>query len=235
VLPAPIVQNGAPNDPVKPGKLFGQEVPLPDLEIFKPHIVKPPFALLEKVHELRADQLRKQFGEEPTLRIELPCADTARGFRRLQTALKEAGVSLAIDAAAQNRLDKPRLRSNYVLFVEDLTADELAGLLAKLGSDDKKASEHRTKPDGQFSKMVVNAISDADRRELSVVLHVDQNVLQPGAGKGKGAERLAMAVTYNPERPKPNSPEVKRYFDNRKPARPGALQVLLVLREAPKS
>jgi hypothetical protein len=44
-----------------------------------------------------------------------------------------------------------------------------------------------------------------------------------------------MAVTYNPERPKPNSPEVKRYFDNRKPARPGALQVLLVLREAPKS
>ena len=118
--------------------------------------------------------------------------------------------------------------------MEDLTAEELARALAKVGSDDKKAAEVRPKPDGQFSKMVVNLLSDADRKELSDVLRVEARQLQAGSGKSKGAERLALAVTYNPERPKANSPEVKRYLESRKPARPGAIQVLLVLRETPR-
>ncbi len=235
-LPMPVVANDKPKEPVNAAQVVTQETPQPGMEMFKPAVVALPFALLKDVRAIQAEQLRKELGTETALRVELPCADTARGFRRLQSALKDVGVSVAIDAAAQNRLDKPRLRSNYALLVEDLTADELARALARLGSDDKKAAEARPKPDGQFSKMVVNRLSDADRKELSDVLHVEARALQPGAGKGRGAERLALAVTYNPEqgRPRPNSPEVKRYLDNRRPARPGALQVLLVLREAPR-
>ncbi len=234
-LPMPIaVNNDKPQEPVNPGAVIASETPQPEMEMFKPAVVKPPFALLEDVRAIQADRLRKALGKETALRVELPCGDTAKGFRRLQLALKEVGISLAIDAAAQNRLDKPRLRSNYVLFVEDLTAEELARVLAKLGRDDKKAAEARPKPDGQFSKMVVNLLSDADRKELSDVLRVEARQLQAGSGKGKGTERLALAVTYNPERPRANSPEVKRYLEGRKPGRPGALQVLLVLRETPR-
>jgi hypothetical protein len=234
-LDMPLVQNDDVKEPNRADGVITQETPLPGMEMFKPHVVAPPFALLEDVRTLQADKLRTQFGSETTLRIELPCADTARGFKRLQGALKDAGITLAIDAAAQNRLDKPRLRSNYVIFVEDVTADELARLLARVGSEDKKAAEAKPKPDGQFSKMVVNRLSDADRKELAVVLHVEARQLQTGPDKpGKGTERLALAVTYNPERPKANSPEVKRYLDNRKPARSGAVQALLVLREMPR-
>jgi hypothetical protein len=234
-LPMPaVVSNDRPRDPVNPETVIGAETPQPEMEMFKPAVVKPPFLLVEDLRTLQADRLRKALGEEAALRVELPCADTAKGFRRLQTALKEVGVALAIDAAAQNRLDKPRLRSNYVLFVEDLTAEELSRALAKLGTDDKKAAEAKPKPDGQFSKMVVNTLSEADLKELSAVLRVEASQLQAGSGKGKGTERLALAVTYNPERPKANSPEVKRYLESRKPARPGALQVLLVLRETPR-
>jgi anti-sigma-K factor RskA len=234
-LPMPVAVNPEkPKDPVNPETVIGSETPQPDLEMFKPHVVKPPFMLVEDVRALHAERLRKELGEETALRVELPCNDTAKGFRRLQTALKEVGVTLAIDAAAQNRLDKPRLRSNYVLFVEDLTAEELARALARVGADDKKAAEARTKPDGQFSKVVVNRLIEADVKELSTVLRVEASQLQPGSGKSKGTERLALAVTYNPERPKANSPEVKRYLESRKPARPGALQVLLVLRETPR-
>jgi negative regulator of sigma E activity len=230
-LDMPLVQN----EDVKEKSPLTQETPLPGMEMFKPDVVAPPFALLEDVRTLQADRLRTQFGSETALRIELPCADTARGFKRLQGALKDAGITLAIDAAAQNRLDKPRLRSNYVIFVEDVTADELARFLGRVGSEDKKAAEAKPKPDGQFSKMVVNRLSDADRKELAVVLHVEARQLQTGPDKpGKGTERLALAVTYNPERPRANSPEVKRYLENRKPARSGAVQALLVLREMPR-
>jgi hypothetical protein len=231
-LDMPLVQNDDVKEKTPP---LTQETPLPGMEMFKPHVVAPPFALLEDVRTLQADKLRTQFGSETALRIELPCADTARAFKRLQGALKDAGITMAIDAAAQNRLDKPRLRSNYVIFVEDVTADELARFLARVGSEDKKAAEAKPKPDGQFSKMVVNRLSDADRKELAVVLHVEARQLQTGPDKpGKGTERLALAVTYNPERPKANSPEVKRYLENRKPARSGAVQALLVLREMPR-
>ena len=115
-----------------------------------------------------------------------------------------------------------------------MTADELARLLARVGSEDKKAAEAKPKPDGQFSKMVVNRLSDIDLKELSAVLRVEARQLQNTPEKpGKVTDRLGLAVTYNPEqgRPRPNSPEVKRYLENRKPAQAGAVQVLLVLRE----
>ncbi len=230
-LPMPIVQTDPPRNPVKPEDVQASPTPLPDMEIFKPAIVKPPFSLLEDVREIQADRLVKKLGRENSLRIELPCHDTAKAFRRIQAALKEAGLTLAIDPAAQNRLDKPALRSNYVIFLEDLTADELARALARVGSDDRKAAEIKPRPQGLFTKMVVNGLSDADRKELCDVLRIDARQLEAGGNKGKGTERLALAVTYNPARPKANSPEVKRYLENRKPDRTGALQVLLVLRE----
>jgi anti-sigma factor RsiW len=59
---------------------------------------------------------------------------------------------------------------------------------------------------------------------------------KPGQGSDsrstatKTLARQALALPYNPVRPRPNSPDVRRFLDGRKPARPGTLQVLLVLR-----
>jgi hypothetical protein len=57
---------------------------------------------------------------------------------------------------------------------------------------------------------------------------------RPDTGKPavKAPERFALALAYNPVRPRSGSPEVKRFLDSRKPVRPGAVQVLLVLRGA---
>jgi hypothetical protein len=233
-LPLPDVVGDKPKDPAASANVVTQETPQPGMEMFKPHVVKPPFSLIAEVRQIKTDELRKEFGEETALRVEMPCYDTVKGFRRLQAALKDAGITLAIDATAQGRLDKPKLRSNYVILVEELTADELARLLARVGAEDKKAAEAKPKPEGQFTKMVVTRLSEIDLRELSGVLHVEPSQLQSAPEKAKGADRLALAVTYNPEqgRPKAGSPEVKRYMESRKPARKGVLQVLLVLREA---
>jgi len=236
-LPMPVAVADKPKDPVAPADVVTQETPLPGMEMFLPSVVQAPFSLITDVRDLRADKLRKEIDKETALRVELPCHDTAKGFRRLQAALKDAGITLAIDAGAQSRLDKPRLRSNYIILVEELTTEDLARVLARVGSDDKKAAEAKPKPDGQFSKMVVNRLSDIDLKELSAVLRVEARQLQNTPEKpGKVTDRLGLAVTYNPEqgRPRPNSPEVKRYMESRKPARQGILQVLLVLRESEK-
>jgi hypothetical protein len=53
---------------------------------------------------------------------------------------------------------------------------------------------------------------------------------QPGKPAAKSPEHVGLVLAYNPVRPRPGSPEVKRFLDGRKPTRPGTLQVLLVLR-----
>jgi len=78
-------------------------------------------------------------GAEAVARIEVRCGSgtylrsIARDLGRrlgvggyLGRLVRTAYGGLAIDAAAQNRLDKSRLKSNYVLFLEDVTAEELA-------------------------------------------------------------------------------------------------------------
>jgi hypothetical protein len=50
-----------------------------------------------------------------------------------------------------------------------------------------------------------------------------------GGGPGRPPTRQALALAYNPVRPRPGSPEVRRFLDARKPPRPGSLQILLIL------
>jgi hypothetical protein len=46
----------------------------------------------------------------------------------------------------------------------------------------------------------------------------------------KPPEQLVLVLPYNPVRPSPGSEEIKRFLEERKPARAGAIRVLLVLR-----
>jgi hypothetical protein len=204
---------------------------VPALEMFqKPRVAQVPVFPLMDVRDIEAAKLVKELQKAPAFRIELPCNESSRAFRRVEAALKEAGTTLVIDQAAQNRLRQPRWRSNFVFYLEDVTPDELARVLARIGAEDRKVAEAKPRPDGQFSKLVLDPLSEADRKQMLDLFRHDTRPLTAPA-RGAGKERLALAATYNPERPRPGSPEVKRYFESRKPLRPGALQVLIVLRE----
>src|SRR5262249_27050752 len=155
--------------------------PRDDLEMFRPAVaeIKPSLRLWD-LRALDAAALAKDLTKESAYRIELPCADTAKALRRVEAALKEHGFGLVIDQAAQERLARRRGKTNYIIFLEDLTADELAGVLARAGAEDKKAAEAKPKPDGQFSKMVVLRMADADRKQLADLVRTD--VKPPAAG-----------------------------------------------------
>lgn len=243
VLPTAVVLAPTPTPtPTKPDPSTPEKAVLtsqvPDMEMFRPSVAPVTVFPLLNVRELDATKLAVELQKATALRIELPCRETARAFRRMEAAFKEAGATLVVDASAQNRLGKPRLKGNYVLFVEDITPEELARLLARVGAEDRKAADLKPKPDAQFSKLILNRMSDADRKELLDLFRADTRPLtavRPEAGKPtpRPAERLVLAAGYNPERPRSGSLEVKRFFDARRSARPGTLQALLVLREAP--
>jgi hypothetical protein len=213
------------------------------------------------LHELDRPATRRQLlaelGKAGAFRVELTCRNPSRAFRRVQAAVG-GRLALVIDASAAGRLKKPRLRTDYALFAENLTAEELAGLLERVGTADRRGGA-RSPSDQRFDGPVVVApLNQLDRRDLIDLLGLDPLRVRPrpaagplgtdlhrtlaeqtaeqvaraleGKGKPVKAQRSALVVPYRPVRPLSSSPEVKRFLQARQPAVPGTLQVLLVLR-----
>jgi hypothetical protein len=204
----------------------------------------------DAVHKKLVAELRK----DPAVRLELPCPDGSRAFERLQAILKEHRVELTIDASAQRRMMKPLWKTNYVLYSEGMTPAELALLLQQIVADKHSADnpfdhlvvrrmterDHKElsdllgvdpvqiKPSKETGTLGVDPrkpVSDQTAAQLAAALAT------PGkAGAKPTTEHTMLAMPFNPVRPRRDSVEVKRFLDERKPLRPGALQVLLVLR-----
>jgi hypothetical protein len=209
-------------------------VTAPGMEMFKPETVNVALPVTVKLRELDQEAVRKkvlgEWKQDTAFRIELPCKNGTHAFERLQAVWKAQGHHLLVDQVAQGRLKKSTWKTNYIVFVENLTPDELLQLMQQLGGEDKKGEAKKPPEAPQFEHLVVTRMSKHDHKELSDLLGVDPVPLPSGAGQGAKVEHVALALAYNPVRPHPNSTEVKKFLDGRKPARTGTLQVLLVLR-----
>jgi hypothetical protein len=210
----------------------------PSMEMFKLETASVALPVTVKLRELDQEANRKkllsEWKQDTAFRIELLCKDGTRAFERFQKVWKDKGNSLLIDQVAQGRLKQPRFKTNYVLVAEDLTPEELLQLMRQLAAEDKKGETKRP-PDVQFDSLVVTRMTKRDHKELSELLGVDLTAAgavrpEPDKASAKAPEHHALALAYNPVRPRPGSAEVKRFLDNRKPARPSTVQVLLVLR-----
>jgi anti-sigma factor RsiW len=190
--------------------------PSPKMEMFK-EIADPRLALVFKLRELDQDRLRQRLLEElqkdAAYRVEVGCLASSRAFDRLQTQFKSHGIRLLIDQDAQERL-KRRLLTNYVLYTENVTPEELTKVLQQLGLEDKQA-EAKKRGDGQFERVVVNRLLPADHKELAKLLGVDltQPAAKPKLPQGvdirksladKTAEQVVQGLKgQGPPRPEP--------------------------------
>jgi hypothetical protein len=241
-----------PNE-TPPASALTAPVPVENMELFQPIEADVRVSLILKMRELDGDKLKAELKKDKAYRLELPCGDTAKAFARIESAFKTMGTTLVTDQIAQNRLKQAKAKTNYVFYADDLTPEELATLVQNLSAEDVKA-EAKKKGDGLFEGLVVNRMRDTDHKELKDLLGVDprqstkatpvdpkkplsettgEQVAQNLAGGkpvGKGMDHLALALAYNPERPRPNSAEIKRFLEGRKTPRTGTLQLLLVVR-----
>jgi hypothetical protein len=206
-----------------------------------------PPALI-RLHDLDQDAVRQKLLTELTrasgFRMDLPSSNASKGLERLRNALKAEQITMTLDAATAAKQRTP----NYALLLEDLTPEEFARVFQHLGGEDKKAVAKR---DAYFNLLLVYRMGEKDHKELSNLLGVDPTAappkpsspmvdirkplaegtadqLKPRSEKGT---RLALVLPYHPGKSRPAAAEVKHYLATRKPARPGTLKVLLVLRD----
>ncbi len=131
----------------------------------------------ESVHKKLVAELQK----DAALRLELPVRDGTEAFKRLQAVLKAHHADLSIDASAERRIARPLLHTIYVLYSEDLTAEELGQVLQQLGDEAKKDKHPAENP---FDRLVVRRMTERDHKELSDLLGVDPVQTQPPKEKG---------------------------------------------------
>jgi hypothetical protein len=249
--PMEVVQNdppkvyGPPEDLIPPYALTDRFI---DLMEFKTAVDDVPVYL--RLHDLDQEatklkltaELRKAGG----FRMDMPCSNATKALERLRGILKAEQIVLTLDAAAAAKLKSP----NFALFLENLTPDDLSRICQRLGAEDKKALAKR---DAHFDRLFVYRMNDKDHKDLQRSLGVDPTAARPSdpapfdprkplpeqtaeevaralAEKAnKNAPAQALVLPY-PAKRSTSARDIQRFLDNRKPARPGTLQVLLVLR-----
>ena len=116
-------------------------LPMRDLEL-------PPGAA-QVVQELKSDTAS---------RLDLFCTgDTSGALDRLKAAMEANGATLRLDGYAQARL-KQKLKTNYVVYCQDLAPSEWKNILTQLVRDDKKPFV--------FDKLTIHSVTGAEMARI---------------------------------------------------------------------
>jgi hypothetical protein len=193
------------------------------------------FSLRELERPAEAARLQGQLATSPMFRLDLFSTSSTTALSRLRTVCKAEGIDVRIDPASQEFVNRG-LERTWALYVENIRPNEVAHILTRLSSNDKKA--------GEFRQAVLTAVS-AD--ELAEVLGgtgkdlappsqrpVEQGTAGqivsslPGQKPDGTSPRQVIVVPHEPTREAPYD-EVKRMFDGYREVRPGTLQLLFVL------
>jgi hypothetical protein len=132
--------------------------------------------------DLSAEETRslgEQLAKEESPRFNLECNDPAKAVERLESALRETGIQLVVPESARRALNQ-EAKVAYLLFAENVTAAELAAMLHKMGRDDRRERQMGRRGAG-FGRLLVHSVSQQDRRELSLLLGINDKDLRPGA------------------------------------------------------
>jgi hypothetical protein len=210
---------------------------------------------LKTLSEFDRDDTRQQFveelGRDPAFRIDLFTRNLPRSVEWFRNAGKAANINVTVDAVTLDRVNKGQV-SSVVVYIESLTAAEIADLFTTLCAEDAKITPRI------FDTVHATPILDDDQKALRSILGidpglfkrpapeknsnnskpissgtVDQIVKSLSAGQGKESEKSAIVMTWKPEvgRTVPSaSAELKQFLMKRAERKPNYVPVLIVIR-----
>jgi hypothetical protein len=261
--PGEINASPSPTETKDPNEPSGPVFTSPRDEIFKFEEVQVGTNVILGMSDLDKEAELKKLTEaghkEKALRVELPCRNGSQALLKLQTAWKAQHANLVVEAISQARLKKPELKTNYLLYINDIQPEELSELLKQVGGEDHKAKA----AEQQFTAVVVRGMTKQDHKELTDLLGYEPSPVppmgtgplgtdprrsladdtaaqlvrtmdgprpEPGKPAVKMAEYQTLALAWTPVRPPKGAIDIKHFMDGRKPSRAGSIEVLLVLR-----
>ncbi len=203
-----------------------------------PILVERPF--LAQFRDLQKDgaasgQLAHELDRGKAVQLDITVKNNAFAMDRLRTVLLERGVLLVADPSASKKLrDKNQAKTEYLVFAENLTSDELTKMMRELSQTvvvGQKNTER--KEPSPYQKVAVSKFAGDERQKVAKLLGVESAALEPKDGKGKTPtpKTERQAVLLPTAASASVSSEVRQFAASRQTLRPGTLQVLIRIRQ----
>jgi len=181
--------------------------------------------------------------------FDVPVKNNLKAVDRFNAAFQKNGLKVVVDKTARATLINAKSGNKdnkYLLYVENLRAEELTSILQMVANGEGEADA------ATFDRVVIRGMADGDRIELASAMKLPVKDVTPGkAGNmvnfqpfidegpitqsGKPSlvvsERLVVVLPFTGSSPAA-SPELKRFLDNRYAPRQGTLQVVFIVYEA---
>ena len=218
---------------------FQQRASLASLDLRLPVLTSASKLDSPEVRALTAAELNTS----PAVRLDLFARDTLRGIQLLQSAAKNAGVAVAVDALTSERIKKNQPLV-WAVYAETLTADDIGKWLDQLALSNREAGK-----EAPFGAAHLTTAASPESRDLRDLLGVEPNFSKrpvataPSSVNAATVDQVAHALTkpaktailltYSPSgaRTTPSSSaEVKYFLAGRTDRKPGATPVVIVVR-----
>jgi hypothetical protein len=207
------------------------------------HVPETPFVLAKLSQESERARLVQVLRQEPSYHLSVSTRNTTVTVSQLQKALARRGFQIELGPAVQDKLGKPS-STTYLLYAENLYAQELQSILEQLGTEG-----------GSASTANVAGMTADHRQQLATLIGVPHERLGPpppkvdsisrtGIGDHSGdqrqpkqpvptGKRFAMVLAYDDAHPeRAADPRLRGLFEQRPQQEAGTLQVVLVIRTA---
>lgn len=188
-------------------------------------------------------KLKKELAREGGFRLNLFSRNPAAAVEQVQAAARGVGAHVFVEGNTAERIKKAPMPLPYAVYIDNLTADELAALLAALS----KQVNVQPKPEALLGSAHFVPAEVPEQNDLKELIGVDwpqPKAVKPGEGKSvvdgtlkevvasvkKGGEKAAVVVTFAAKQNAGKSPEVKQFLDKRGERKAGAVPVLIVVR-----
>jgi hypothetical protein len=144
----------------------------------------------------------------------------SEALHRLNEVLRHSKISLVIDKSAIKPLNHKRVQ--YLVYAENLRADEVSKLMGKLGEaiPGQGLNKNNQKSPSTYRKVTVTPISTDNQQRLDKLRGKPKEVNPPPKGERKA---VILPVTDGAA----PSPEVVEALKQRRAAQPGTVQILM--------
>lgn len=241
--PAPVVVVQVPKPLTAEEKeLFGVGLMVESMPLRQ---VEPAVPLVLSGLEFDKDEpqakLKKELARDGGFRLNLFSKNTAAAAEQVQAAARAAGVHVFVEGLTARRIKEP-MALPYAVYLENLTADELAAVLAGLS----KQVNQQSRPEAILGPAHFVPADVPEQKDLKELLGLEwalPKAAKPADGKAvsegtlkevvasvKKGEKAAVVVTYLAKQNAGKSAEVKQFLDKRGERKAGSVPLLIVIR-----
>jgi hypothetical protein len=202
-------------------KDFGSPLP-PDREL------NASFAELKKGGKRVADFVH-DVNLEKSVQLDVVVKKNSEAMARLRSVLKGQGIKLVEDPTTAKAVDDKK--TEYLIYADNLTSGELAKLMNELGdSYVVPFGMNQKSMTSPYQKLKLTPFADEAKNDLAKQLGVNPEALNRKEGKAEIKVERAVVLMPGGAAASP-SKEVRQFVNQRREAPPGAVQVLIKIRQ----